>query len=324
MRPRAQVLVDGEPLFGGGSAALVSVTVTDEEGIDSDTVEVVFDEGRGPFAIPPDGARIEVRMGFEEHGLVHMGSFAKDGAGGAGPVAELTLFGTAVDLGSPLRAPRSRVWEDVTLADLVADLAAEAGLTPVVSPQIAATAYAVVAQQSESALNLLTRLSRPLDAAAKAADGRLVVAKLGTGLDATGAPMEAARIAPADLTGWTWSEEARDRYARVEATWRDAATGIEDVAVAGAGDPSKTLRPVFATRDEAMRAARAELNRSARGAIMIDCEGRFRPELFAGGLVELDGLRPNLDGRAEIVSVTHSLGGALVTSVRLRRTAPDA
>lgn len=257
MRPVAEILIDGKPISTAFYGALISLTVTDELGVESDEVEIVLDEGAGEWEVPDAGAIIEVRMGLLELGLVRMGTFAKDAASGSGPVAELTIAGTATDLGSPIRQPQTRSWEAVTLQDVVDTLAGEAGLRSIVSEEIAGTPYPFIAQRAESGLHLLTRLSRPLDAVAKAADGRLMVAKLGTDTDAAGAPLVPEIVTRSQLEGWTWSEEERGKYVCVKARHRDAGSGQEIEVKAGDGTPEKVLRKVFATRAEAERAASA-------------------------------------------------------------------
>jgi phage protein D len=325
MRPRAEILIDGRPVATAFYGALASLSVTDELGIESDTVEIVLDEARGEWEVPRSGAVIEVRMGFAETGLVRMGAFAKDGASGAGPVAELTILGTATDLGSTIRAPATRSWENVSLADIAKTLAAEARLRAVVAAELAETRYAFVAQRAESGLHLLTRLARPLDAVAKAADGRLVLAKLGARVDASGAELAPIRVTRSVLTGWTWSEETRGKYAAVLARWRNGPGGKDIEVVAGEGEPVKELRRVFASEEEARRAAASELDRLRRGDMRIDCEMGWRPDLFAGCRVELVGLRTGIDGAAQVTSVRHALtaGGPLVTSFSCQRSAGE-
>ncbi|GIT92409.1 phage tail protein [Jannaschia pagri] len=319
MRPRAEILLDGQPVASAFYSVLTSVHVTDELGIESDTVTLVLDEGRGEIALPRPGARIDVRLGFLEQGLHRMGTFAVDAVSGSGPVAKLTLSGTAIDLGSPIRQAKTRSWEAQTLRQITDTIASEAGLRPVVSDDLADTFYAMVAQTAESDLHLLTRLARPLDAVAKAADGRLILAKLGTGRDASGAALAPVPVTRRDLTEWTWSEEEREKMGRVRARWQDLAMGRDEVVEVGDGDPVKDLRKVHATRAEAERAAAAELDRSRRGDLRIHCRGRFQPGLFAGGQVDLRGLRSTLDGIGDVRSVTHHLGGALTTAFTVSR-----
>lgn len=322
MRPRAEILIDGRPLSTAFYGALSSITITDELGVESDTVEIVLDEADGEWDVPRPGAIIEVRLGFLERGLVRMGTYAADATSGAGPVSSLTIAGTAIDLGSAIRQPETRSWEALTLKDIAEALAGAAGLRAVVAREIAETAYPFVAQRAESGLHLLTRLARPLDAVAKAADGRLVIAKLGSETDASGTTLEPIAVTRAQLTGWTWSEEERGKYVSAKARWRDPSGGSEETVEAGEGTPSKTLRKIFATEAEARRAVTAELDRGRRGDLRIDCDGAWRPELFAGGLVDLSGLRSTLDGTAQITSVRHTLTAeaALTTSFGCTKT----
>lgn len=133
--------------------------------------------------------------------------------------------------------------------------------------------------------------------------------------------MEALSIARSRLQpGWSWKLGKRDEYGSVEAEWSDIGEGATLKVVRGDGTPRRKLRHVYATEAEAIRACDAELEMSGRSALKFEAElAGFEPGLFAGGLIELEGLRPELGGDWHLTQVTHSLSRGLATGFRARK-----
>ena len=128
-----------------------------------------LDDRDGRIEWPEVDATLELSLGYREAGLTTIGRYAVDGVSGEGPRQTMRIRAKAVDMKSEARAPRTRAWEGVTLADLVRKVAAEAGLEAVVGDSVAGLSWPYVAQTAESNLHFLTRLLRPLDIVAKPA-----------------------------------------------------------------------------------------------------------------------------------------------------------
>lgn len=325
MIPAFRIEADGEDATGPISDRLISLTVTDEDGQIADRLEITLDDRDGRIAFPQIEAVLELWLGFKGRALSYIGRYQIDGVAGEGGPDTMIIRAAAIDLKSPIRAPRTRAWEDKSLSEIVETIAGEADLEPVVSDSIAATRWPYLAQTAESDLNFLTRIAAQLDATAKAAAGRLLVAKRGEDRTPAGDPVEAVSIARDRLRpGWRWELGKREDYGSVEAEWSDTAGGQLRKVVRGDEDPRRKLRHVYSTEDEATRAAEAELSMAGRAPLRIDATlAGFEPALFAGGKLDLRGLRAPLAGEWHIDQVTHQLSDGLTTSLRARKPHDD-
>ena len=311
MTPAFKIIADSADITALIADRLISLEVTDEEGIKSDRLELEIDNRDYRVAMPEHGAKLEVSLGFRGTGLSYIGGFIVDSTGGSGPVLKLRIGAKAADMAGEIRAPKTRAWEGVTLKDIVARIAGEAGLKPVVGDSIASIKFPFVAQTAESDLHLLTRLALPLDATAKPADGRLVVLKRGEGKSAAGDDLEPVVISPRQLVEWDFEVADRGQYKTIEAEWSELKAGKTHVVTAGSGAPKKKLRRVFSSASEAQAAADAALTKAERGASTLDASlSTFAPGLFAGSLIEPQGLGPDLTGQWHVKTVTHALDGS--------------
>ncbi|MDF3413559.1 hypothetical protein HKX54_03750 [Sulfitobacter sp. M57] len=204
MTPEYLILADGVDVTLNIRDRLVQLSITDDEGVKADRLDMTVDDRDGVLALPKHGAALEVHLGFRETGLTHMGRYIVDTTEGSGPPAVIQIGAKAADMGSGIRAPRTRGWRDTTLGDIAKKIASETGLRPVIGASIADTPYPYVAQTAESDLHFLTRLARVLDATAKPAAGTLLVVKRGEGLTADGQQIVAQPILASELTRWQW------------------------------------------------------------------------------------------------------------------------
>ncbi|MEM1077469.1 MAG: contractile injection system protein, VgrG/Pvc8 family [Pseudomonadota bacterium] len=316
MTPAFLITADGLDVTAKLQSRLISLSLSDEEGIKADRLVIEVDDRDGRVALPPHQVELVVSLGYLEQGLTQMGTFLVDETSGSGPPQTMTIGATAADMSGSIRSPKTRAWEDQTLSDITETIASEAGLRAQVGESLADTLYPFVAQQAESDMNLLTRLAVDLDATAKAADGVLVVMKRGEGRAADGTELTPQPIAKADMTQWRWELGDRKRYTRAIAEWAELGAGAINKVELGEGDPVYRVRHVLDNEAAAERAARAALDGAGRGtgSIEIDC-AQFQPALFAGGLIELVDLRPELNGIWSIKSVQHRLQSTLLTSL---------
>ena len=325
MIPAFRIMVDGLDRSAVIGDRLISLLVTDEDGSKADRVEIELDDRDGRLAFPEIEARLEVSLGFRGQPLALMGVYAVDGVSGTGPSQTLRITATAADLKGDIRAPRTRPWQGRTLAQIVAAIAGEAGLRPVVGESLRGITWDFLAQTAESNLHFLTRIAADLDATCKPAGGALIVQRRGEGRTAAGDALTAPVIGRHRLTDWSWSYNGRTVYRAAEAEWTETATGTTHKIKAGSGTPLKKIRHPFATEAEATRAAESALAGAARAAMEISVTlAGFEPRLLGGASVALQGLRPELNGEWHLKSVTHRLDGdGLVTEFQAERGRPD-
>jgi phage protein D len=110
----------------------------------------------------PDLNRDKIN-GFKGAGLSFMGDYSVDQVSGEGPAQHLEIGCKPADMKSDIRAPRTRGWANVSLSQIVAKIAAEAGLSPVVSSAIASAHWGDIAQTAESNLHFLSSWYWQLD-----------------------------------------------------------------------------------------------------------------------------------------------------------------
>ncbi|WP_413874176.1 phage late control D family protein [Albidovulum sp.] len=314
MTPDFRIVAGGEDVSGNFRDRLLGLTVTDEDGGKADRIEIEVDDRDGRVAFPDMDTLLDVSLGFRQpfggSALSYMGRYAVDGVAGAGPAQRMRITATAADMKGDIRAPKTRAWEDKTLKDIVAKIAAEAKLKPVVGQSVGSAHWPYIAQTVESDLHFLTRIAATLDATAKPAGGALVVQRRGEGKTAAGDAVTPVAIDAGRIASWTWKVDGRAEYRQVEAEWSDTPAGQRRKVTRGQGKPVQRLRHLYASAEEATRACDGELSRAGRASLSISVDlAGFEPGLFAGGSVSLSGLRSELEGEWHIARVTHELGG---------------
>ncbi len=85
MTPAFHIAVDGTDITAQIRYRLLWLRVTDEAGIQSDTVELTIDDRDGLIELPRTGANMSVSLGYEETGLFPMGAYTVDERELSGP-----------------------------------------------------------------------------------------------------------------------------------------------------------------------------------------------------------------------------------------------
>jgi phage protein D len=263
MHPRVEITVDGVPVAGQFYERLISVTVTDEEGLKSDTVDIELNDGPPNFlALPRKGAVISVKMGYGNN-LVSKGQFTADKISLDCLPYKMSISGKAADLRSgKLKERQERAWDKAKLGDIIAEIAGESGLTPAVDGDLAGHTYDWIGQQDETNIHFLRRLADRHNALFAIKQGRLLFARRGSGLSASGSSLGSIILTPSVIKAGTLKVDINDRtkYSKVVSYYQDAdkAKRVEIEAEADAdGDSVYRIPESFSSPDEADKAARA-------------------------------------------------------------------
>ncbi|WP_035216179.1 phage late control D family protein [Desulfobulbus elongatus] len=309
MTPDFRVTADSKNITEAIRSRLLELRVRDEAGLDSDTCEIRLDDRAPHIALPRTGAKLEVHLGYRQTGLVAMGKWTVDEAGVSGPPATLNLRARAADLLAAIKSPRERSWPDgTTLGALVTTIAGAHDLVPAVSATLAGIVLPHI-DQTESDLNLLTRLARDHDAVAKAAGGRLLFCPRGEAKSAGGTPLARIELTWTDLGTYEAVYTERGKYSAVIAHWQDVQGGERIPVKAGAGEPELTLRRTYPDEATAWAAAKSRLSALERGAatLRLSCRGNVR--LMAEARLVISDVRPGVDGEWSVVRVEHVYNG---------------
>ena len=287
---------------------LLSLTLTDEAGYQSDSLEIRLDDRDGQIKLPRRGVTLEVRLGFKEVGLAEMGLFTVDEVEVKGPPAMLTVRARSADLRDELKDQKTRSWSDTTLEAVVATIAADHGLTLRMPPPPPTIYLPHLDQSNESDLHLLTRLARRWDYVFKLSGKRLAFVPAGQGLAGGGEPVSAVTIRRDQVKDYRAILADRGKYRSVEAHWQDQEEGKRASEHAGEGEPVFVLRHTYPDAEQARSAARSRLDQLARGRSTVSLTlANGDPKLRAQSRVTLTGFRTGVDGEWLATRVTHKL-----------------
>lgn len=154
---------------------------------------------------------------------------------------------------------------------------------------------------------------------AKFKEQQATVFKLRSGLNALGISQvsSAQQRLAADITAdgdqHRWATSARDAFDGVRATWSDSVNGKRKEVIAGKKTRNmKTLKETYASEQDALDAARSEMQRLERGSATFSLSLAIgRPEITAQSPIAVHGFKPEIDGQDWLVKeVTHRMDGA--------------
>lgn len=304
LHPSIVITVDGKPVSGLFLERLISVTITDKEGTQSDTIDLELDAGPPYFAIPREKAIIKAWIEGQ-----YFGAYTADDRDLRCLPYKLHLQGKSADMRDDLKEHRSRHWDNQTFGGVVNQIASENGLAAQVDPELASFkgADGYFAQEMESGLHWIERQSRRLDGVFAIKDGKLIVAKKGKGASAGGAAMPTLIVTPQmilkDSCSIKWCE--RETHKAVRGAYHErgeAKRKYEEAPISrGNGKAKLTMRHQYANKDEAKRAATARANELQRTSLQtsVDIEGNTGAR--GGAPMEYKDVHPAADGQPFII-----------------------
>ena len=310
MRPAYRVLADRRDITDAIRDRLLSLTLTDEAGYQSDAVSLRLDDREGKIELPRKGAQLEVELGYEERGLAQMGLYVVDEIELSGPPDTLTVQAKAVDMKSILKQHKIRAWS-ATIQEIVSTIAQEHGLKPRVDSALGAIRIPHIDQTEESDLHFLTRLGQQYDAVGKQAGPYVLFVPHGQAQSASGQPITAVAIHRTQTSDHRVTLADRGKFQAVLAHWQNVEVGQQVTERVGDGEPVFTLRHAYPTAEEARAAAQAKLNGLTRGLGTLSLTLKpGDPTLAVEAKLTLSGFRKGVDGEWITTRVIHEIGGS--------------
>ena len=327
--PAARLEIDGRDIstsvFGdlknaGEGGVLISLSVSDQAGTTSDTLELELDDREG-FKAPPKGAEIKVWLGYEPTPL-YMGRFKVDEWTKSGGSAGRTLrvSAKAAEMTGEIRARKSRSFDGKTVGEIANQIAGENGLTATVASSIASQVIEHIDQQNESDLGFLSRLAGRAGAVFKLADGKIVMAERGSSQLPGGGEKPTISLTPAMVSDWDATSADRGEYGAVSCVYMDHEAGQRVTVTEGSGTPKHRDGRLYGSRAEAEAAARAQKGDLARGKVSFATRGPGLPSVFAEAKIDAQGFDADVDGEFLIKTATHTLDSSgYNTSIDMER-----
>ena len=307
MFPRVDVTVDGQPVAGQFYERLISVTVTDEEGLKSDSFDMELNDGPPNFlAIPRKGAIVSIKMGFSKN-LIDKGEFTVDKIDLDCLPYKMSISGKAADLrAGKLKERQERSWDKATIGDIVGQIAGESGLTPTIDADLASHKYEWIGQQDESNIHFLRRLAERHNALFAFKQRHILFTRLGSGLSASGSPLGSVILTPEKIKTGSLKVEVNDRtkYSKVVAYYqdKDKAKRIEVEADGDAdGDSVFRMPEPYASPAEADKAAQSKAKDLQRGEGGVSVTVIGDAGISAGLPLLFAEVRPGVDGVPYII-----------------------
>lgn len=301
---------------------LMRLQLRESRGENADQLDITLDDSLGNLALPPVGATIALQLGYRHTGMVDKGTYTVDEIEHSGAPDVVQLRCRSAELRATLRQRASQSWHGATLGQIVRDIAAKNGMPANVDAALAGIAVQHIDQTNESDVHFLTRLAALHDAVATVKKGRLVFLPIVSSKNASGKELGAIVLTRAAGDGHRYHSAARDSYSGVRAYWHDNNAADKRAAIAGTEENLKTLPHSYATKSNAMRAAKAELGRIKRGAATLEISLAIgQPALMVQTPVNVRGFKPEIDGTGWLCkTVEHSLDdNGLVTRLELER-----
>lgn len=313
--PGCRVIANGQDITSTITGRFISLTLTDEVGMESDLLEIVLadTDPMNPVQVPPTGAELELAIGYD--GIFQpMGLFVCDEIELAGWPGEMTIRARAAIYDkskggkSDLQTQKTRSWPEGTkLVDMVKKIGSEHGLDPKVAQSLQSITLPHIDQADESDINLLIRVAKKYDAIVKPSNGKLVVAKRGESKSVSGEKLAPVLVDASDCKQWRMSLSKRETAGMVVAYWHKVKEAKRREVKVGKGEPVRRMRNAYPSEEMALAAARSELQRRERGQRTLALSVIGSPDIVAEAPLSVTGIRPDVDGEWLISRVTHRI-----------------
>ncbi|MCI3205844.1 hypothetical protein DBA20_12855 [Pandoraea capi] len=339
--PIYRITKDGKDITGAFTGRLISLTLEENRGFEADQLDIELDDADGSLELPSRGAKLAVAFGWKHEGLIDKGKFTVDEITHTGPPDRIVIRARSADLRSGLTKKRESSYHNVSVLDLVNLIAQRHNLGAMVASALANQLLSHIDQTGESDASFLTRVAGMFDAIATVKADKLLFTKLGQSSTASGKPLARLTITRQLGDQHHFSVADRESFDSVVAYYQDTraakkgqvvvtsvsetSTSTSTSAANGSGkkrqkakpeapvvEPTgntKELRHTYASKTNALRAARAEWQRIQRGVATFSMTlARGNAELFPEVPVTVRGFKPQIDSTDWLLAKTrHTL-----------------
>ena len=263
-----QLKINGEDKTALITDRLESLTVTDQAGLDSDTLSLTLDDRAPHIKLPPIKATLQLWINQTYMGAWQVSELETDDRAGT-----LTIEATGAKMTGPIQTPRDASYDQVTLGQLAATIAERHGLPLAISAELKVEALGHIDQRAESDLALLTRLTHPLGAIAKLADQKLIIAHKDRAKSISGKPLPPITLdAAAEGIYIRGTIKGRAKITQTKAYWQTADMPQKQAITQGTAGQTYTLKGTYSARGVAKAAAWSKLKALQRAEVDIHCD----------------------------------------------------
>ena len=327
MTPGFKILVSGKDISTDVSRLLMRMEWSDTVTEEADGFALTLSDTDGTLDIPKAGVKVELSAGYDG-ALQAVGTFTIDETTLEGPPDRLTVKASSAPFvdkdGKSASARKTKTWENTTLGSVAGTVAASLGMSPAVDSALSSVAVTNEQQSDESDTNFLLKLARRHGAYLKFAQGKMVLAKEGSGIGTSGAKINTT-ITKAEVTEWKISAGGKAQaIKKVKVKYHDFETGetknveakvenstsakeFSDVPWLASNENSFTPPTPAASEDEAKAVAKTVSQRIARATRKLELRLPGRLDIIAGGKVTLQDFRLGVAGEWIVKKITHRI-----------------
>ena len=315
LTPDFSISINGSSTFP--KDRVISIRVTDEAGIVSDSCEIELDDFDGALQFPNTEAKMVVSLGYKETGLTQVGTYFVKEVSIDGARHTVRIQANAVSKAMKSQKTKSN---EGTISDYASNMAEDFDLDSAVNSDLQNLDLEDNPQFGESDMNYLTRMSQKVGAVAKPVDGHLVVADDMSSKSISGKNLPTKYLDASDVVNYSCSfketETTGGFSGTVFANWYDKNSGEYHLIHVGSGDPETELNEIFKSEEEAKAAAQAKFKRTSKSNKTFKFSVAGRTDLFAESPIVLRGFNSKIPKNWIIIRVEHSLSSSgFVTSV---------
>jgi phage protein D len=219
--PIYQLSYAGEDLTQKLKDRLISLTLTDNRGFETDQLDIELDDSDGLLALPKRNRQISLALGWKASGLVDKGLFTVDEIEHIGSPDRVLIRARSADMTDGLVTQRERSFHKKTVGDIVRSIATQHKLIPVINPELDKQRIDHLDQANESDANLLSRLAQLFDAIATVKQNRLLFMPIGEARTVNGKILSTTTLTRASGDSHRFSVAGRDSYLGVKAYYQD-------------------------------------------------------------------------------------------------------
>ncbi|HEM6615346.1 TPA: phage late control D family protein [Yersinia enterocolitica] len=217
--PAFMLTLDKQDISQNISARLLSLTLTDNRGFETDQLDIELDDSDGQLMMPLRGAVLTLYLGWQGSALIHKGSFTVDEVEHRGAPDTVTIRARSADFRGTLNSRREGSWHDTTLGAIVEAIATRNKLIASVAPALASIKIPHIDQSQESDAKFLTRLAELNGGEVSVKAGKLLFLIAGRGVTASGQPIPQVTLTRSDGDQHQFAIADRGAYTGVIAKW---------------------------------------------------------------------------------------------------------
>ena len=185
------------------SSRLITLSLTDNRGLEADTLDLELSDHDGKLALPPRNAIISLALGWKGKPLIDKGQ----------------------DLKGSFSEQKERSFDKKTLGEIIDTITKENQLKSQVEKELANRFIDHIDQTNESDVNLLTRLADEHGAMCTVKNGTLLFMPLGKGKTVKGKDIPLRKITRKNGDNYNFSIAESENYKAVRAYWHDPDSG---------------------------------------------------------------------------------------------------